>query len=243
MRVIIRYLYHSGFAVQTDRHFLIFDYWRSKPKGEGLNSGVIDRDALRGQDVVAFVSHRHSDHFSRRVLQWKQELPGMRLILSDDIRPVDGAMMIGPGSSLTLPDLTVKTLKSNDEGVAFIVDVDGLRIYHAGDLNWWHWEGEPDDYNMGMAADYKSQISLLASMPIDIAFVPVDPRLEDQYAWGIDYFMRNVAVRYAVPMHFGNDTSVVARLLNDPVSLGYRDRILGFTARGEMKEINVSPHF
>jgi len=138
---------------------------------------------------------------------------------------------------LSLPDFTVQTLASNDEGVAFIVDADGLRIYHAGDLNWWHWEGEPDDYNEGMAVSYKSQIDLLAGKTIDLAFVPVDPRLEGQYAWGINYLMQTVDVRRAVPMHFAADPSIVKKLLEDPASQGYRDRILGFTMRGEMKEI------
>ena len=38
--------------------------------------------------------------------------------------------------------MTVRTLKSSDDGVSFLVDAEGLSIYHAGDLNWWHWEGE-----------------------------------------------------------------------------------------------------
>jgi len=237
MSAKVWYLYHSGFAVQTDKHFLIFDYWRDKPKGGGLESGVIDPAALSGQDVVAFASHKHGDHYYRKIPQWKQDMPKLRIIMSDDIRPVEGALMMGPGSTLTLPDLTVQTLASNDEGVAFIVDVDGMRIYHAGDLNWWHWEGEPDEYNEGMASSYKSQIDKLAGKPVDLAFVPVDPRLEEQYAWGIDYLMKTAEVQCAVPMHFGSDSTIVKRLLEDDISLSYRDRILALVKRGEMKEI------
>lgn len=237
MNAKIWYLFQSGFAVQTTKHFLIFDYWRDKPKGEGLESGVIDPSALSEQDVVVFVSHSHPDHYNRRMFDWKTDVPKLRFILSDDIRAHEGAYMIGPGSTLAQPDLIVSTLASNDEGVAFIVDVDDLRIFHAGDLNWWHWEGEPDDYNEGMALSYKSQIDLLAGKPVDIAFIPVDPRLEEQYAWAIDYLMRTVDVRYVIPMHFGNNTKIVSRLLEDPVSKPYRDRIVCFTERGEVKEM------
>jgi len=237
MSAKVWYLCQSGFAVQTDRHFLIFDYWRDKPKGGGLDSGVIDPMALRDQDVVVFVSHRHGDHYNRKILQWKQDIPKLRIILSDDIRPVEDAMMIGPGSTLEQPDLTVHTLASNDEGVAFIVDVDDMRIYHAGDLNWWHWEGEPDDYNEGMANSYKSQIEKLVGKPVDLAFVPVDPRLKKQYAWGIDYLMRTVEVRHVVPMHFASVSSIVKRLLEDDISSSYRDRIISLVNRGDMREI------
>jgi len=237
MKLKVWYLYHSGFAVRTAEHFLIFDYWRDKPKGEGLESGVIDPSALRDKDVVVFVSHKHGDHFNRGVFKWKSEIPKLRFILSDDIRCVDGAFMIGPDATLTHPDMTVSALASNDEGVAFIVDVDELRIFHAGDLNWWHWEGEPDDDNDGMAFTYKKEIDRLTGKPIDLAFIPVDPRLEEQYAWAIDYLMKTVEVRCVVPMHFGNDISVVRRLMEDPISMSYRDRIMGLTRRGEMKEI------
>ncbi len=40
----------------------------------------------------------------------------------------------------------IRTLRSTDEGVAFVVHYAGKTIYHAGDLNWWHWKkGEPDE--------------------------------------------------------------------------------------------------
>ena len=237
MSVKIWYLFHSGFAVQTTGHFLIFDYWRDKPKGAGLEGGVIDPSALKDLDVVVFVSHSHGDHYNRGVHKWKADIPKMRLILSDDIRPTEDALMIGPGKTLELPDMTVQALASNDEGVAFVVDIDGMRIFHAGDLNWWHWEGEPDDDNDGMAASYKSEIDKLVGKPVDLAFVPVDPRLEQQYAWAINYLMETVEVRHAVPMHFGNDSSIIQRLMDDPTSESYRNRVIGLTNRGEMREI------
>jgi len=237
MSAKIWYLYHSGFAVQTVNHFFVFDYWRDKPKGEGLDSGVIDPVALCDFDVVVFSSHRHGDHFNRDILKWKKDIPKIRYVLSDDIRDPGDALMIGPGGTLTQSDFSVQALKSNDEGVAFVVDVDDMRIFHAGDLNWWHWEGEPDDYNEGMEETYKSQIDLLIGKPIDLAFIPVDPRLEEQYAWAIEYLMKTIDVRHVVPMHFGDEPSIVERLLEDPISAKFRDRILGLTKRGEMKEI------
>jgi len=237
MNAKIWYLYHSGFAVETSGHFLIFDYWKRTPKGKGLDSGVIDPAEISEKDVIVFVSHSHGDHYSRDIFSWKETIPKLRLVLSDDIKPVPGAIMIGPGKTSEQPDFTVETLASNDAGVAFIVDIDGLRIYHAGDLNWWHWEGEPDEENEDMAVSYKSQISLMRGRRIDLAFVPVDPRLEEQYAWGIDHLMRTVDVSHVVPMHFGSDGKIVDRLMRDEVSAAYRDRVLRLTERGSAAEI------
>ncbi|MCL2122247.1 MAG: MBL fold metallo-hydrolase [Clostridiales bacterium] len=237
MNAKIWYLYHSGFAVETTAHFFVFDYWRKTPVGKGLESGVIDLAALQDKDVVVFASHKHPDHYISDILDWQKDIPKLRLILSDDIPAADHAMRIGANQSLTQPDLRVQTLKSTDEGVAFIVEADGLCIYHAGDLNWWHWEGEPDEENEAMAANYQSQIALLAGKPIDLAFVTLDPRLGKQYAWGFDYLMRNAEVRHAIPMHFGNARSTASRLLQDPVSEGYRDKIIALVHRGDSAEI------
>lgn len=233
----IWYLYHSGFAVQTDSHFLVFDYWRDAPKGAGLERGVIDPAALCDQDVIVFSSHVHGDHFNRVILDWKHKIPKLRLVLSDDIPKAEGAFMIGPGQTIREPDFSVRALDSTDAGVAFVVDIDGTRIYHAGDLHWWHWEGEPDEDNRGMEIKYKEQVKLLGDAPLDLAFIPLDPRLEDQYAWGFDWLTRHADVRRAVPMHFGDDASVVARFMNDPISTPYRDRIIGLTRRGESSVI------
>ena len=233
MSATIRYLYHSGFAVETAAHYMLFDYWKTTPVGGGPDRGVIDPAALADKDVLVFVSHGHGDHFNPALLQWKSQLPRVRYIISNDIRTVEGALMVGPNQSLTQPGFALTTLDSTDLGVAFLIEIDGLRIYHAGDLNWWHWEGEPDPFNQGMEEKYKAQIALLGDAPIDLAFVPVDHRLGDQYSWGIDHLMRTKDIACAVPMHFGDKTAVIDRLLNDPISEPYRDRIRPLRTRGE----------
>lgn len=95
----------------------------------------------------------------------------------------------------------IQTLKSTDAGVAFLVECEGRIIYHAGDLNWWHWEGEPDAYNEHMKTAYLKEIEKLKDTPIDVAFVPVDPRLGEQYYYGIDGFAKRVDAKALIPMH------------------------------------------
>ena len=243
METKIWYLCHSGFAVETGNFFLVFDYWKSTPRGAGLAKGVIDPEELKDRDVLVFVSHNHPDHVNQESLRWPEQYPNVRLVLSDDIPAVPGAWMLRPDQELTQPDFTVRTFPSNDEGVAFLVDIDGLRIFHAGDLNWWHWEGETEAYNLDMAKSYKTQINALGREPIDAAFIPVDPRLGKQYSWAIDYLMKTADVRHVFPMHFWEDAQLLSRLLTDPVSAGYRERIVPLTRRGQMYEFRVLNEF
>ena len=43
-----------------------------------------------------------------------------------------------------------------------------IRIYHGGDLNWWHWEGEADSFNKDQETGYKGEIAY--SVPLKIFF-------------------------------------------------------------------------
>ena len=53
--------------------------------------------------------------------------------------------MVSPNQSYAVDDLLITTLKSSDEGVAFLIEAEGSVLYHAGDLNWWHWDKENSD--------------------------------------------------------------------------------------------------
>ena len=238
MKAKVWYLAHSGFAVQTESSFLIFDYYLDEPKGGTIEQGVIDPKELAEKNVIVFVSHNHDDHFNPVIFEWQKTIPNIRYILSNDIPEIPNPIMIGPDDTVEQEDLVVKTYRSTDEGVAFLVQIDGLAIYHAGDLNWWHWEGEPETYNIKMADDYKKQIDLLAGERIDLAFVPLDPRQERQYDWGVKYLLERNNVPYVVPMHFWNQPDVIDRLLVEPYMSCHANRICPLRHRGQYLEFS-----
>jgi L-ascorbate metabolism protein UlaG (beta-lactamase superfamily) len=240
-KAVVHYLFNSGFAVEAGNRVLIFDYYKTSPyKGKrGLEGGVITPDELRGRDVTVFASHAHMDHYTPEVLKWVKDIPDIRYILSHDIDAgkTENVIKAFPDASYEIGGMSIRTLKSTDEGVAFIVEAEGLKIYHAGDLNWWHWEGESDEENEAMGKAYRLEIDKLRGQTFDIAFVPVDPRLENQYLWGLDYFMKTADAKVIFPMHFFNGHSIFDRLLNDPMTKDYRDRIIRISRRGERFEV------
>lgn len=52
----IWYLYHSGWAVKTKNHFLIFDYWETTGKSskQTLEHGYINADEIAQLGTVAY---------------------------------------------------------------------------------------------------------------------------------------------------------------------------------------------
>lgn len=227
----VTYLYHSGFAVEFEDIMLVFDYYK----------GELPKTA-KGKKLYVFSSHYHKDHFQYKVFDWAEDYD-VSYILSKDIRtkgPGGRVVKAGKRQELSVDDLQIKTLCSTDEGVAFLVRVKGVTIYHAGDLNWWRWEEESPDYNEKMMNDYQKEIGMIEGEHIDLAFVPLDPRLEGAYGWGMDYFMRHTDTRYLFPMHLWGSYKTIRKFLKDPLSYEYRDRIVRIEKRQQSFVIPVS---
>ena len=137
----IKFIAHSGFLVRLPSADRLFDYFRGElPEPEP------------GKPMFVFVSHAHADHFSKEIFSLAGKSSLVTFLLSDDIPWTEvpeecerQAEFLGPDMELSFPfpnggELTVRTYLSTDEGIAFLVDADGARIYHAGDLNDWHWD-------------------------------------------------------------------------------------------------------
>ena len=223
----VRYIHHSGFGVETEKAVFVFDFYDPKNKFKILNE-------MTDKPVYVFVSHAHPDHFDEKIFGLRGRCD-VRYILSDDVKAGDGddIMYVKEGMRYIVDGFEVTTLKSTDEGVAFLVDTGEKVIYHAGDLNWWHWNGEVESYNAFMARDYMSEIDKLRGKRIDIAFIPLDGRLEDKYLWGMDYAMKTLDIKNAFPMHFWRDFGLSRRLKADSASELYRDRITDINKEDE----------
>ena len=217
----ITYIYHSGFLVELDSCILIFDYYKGS---------IPEFDHKK--PVFVFASHKHHDHYNPAIYSLRQMDVDVTYVLSDDIRvskheeKQEDVVFMGAHEKTNIKMIQVETLLSTDEGVAFIVEADGRSIYHAGDLNWWHWNGESGDYNAAMGENYRREIDCLKGRHFDAAFVPLDPRLEDKFYLGLDYFMRTADADVVWPMHCWDSPVVVKKLMELEESRPYREKII-----------------
>ena len=226
----VTYLYHSGFMVETTNCCLVFDYYTA-----GGKHNNIDLSAFENKNVFVFVSHSHQDHYDKEIFKWNNM--GVRYVLSAECQyteKLNNVTTVLPNKGYIIDGIAVETLKSTDEGVAYVVHADGLTIYHAGDLNWWHWNGESDEFNNMIKEQYTSEIDKIKGLNVDIAFVPVDTRLEDKYILAIDYIMRNVDIKKVFPIHFWEDYRVFKFLEEDYRTEEYRDKILSIDNPGQV---------
>ncbi len=221
----ITFLGHSGFLVELENAYLLFDFY----KGELP-------EINQHKQFFVFVSHAHYDHFRKDLFDLRKHIPQIIFILSDDIDAEKGEdiVYVGANEEKKIKECNIRTFRSTDEGVAFLTEYDGHVVYHAGDLNWWHWAEESQTYNTMMRRKYQNEINKLYGVKIDVAFVPVDPRLGEQYCWGLDCFMKRTDTSIVFPMHFWDNYGIFDRLDMEECTKEYMHKIQHISAPGQV---------
>ena len=229
----ITFLYHSSFLVELSGCTLLFD-WYGGP--------VPDYD--RSKPLYVFASHHHGDHYAPEIFA-QLGMDNVWYVLANCIRlsakrkaalGIDDSHVfrLAAGRHLSLGGLDIQTYRSTDAGVAFLVEVEGKTLFHAGDLHWWHWAEEDAAWNQAMERDFKKECAKLQGKPVDVGFFVLDPRQEGEFWWGFDWWMRAMEVKHAFPMHSWEDYTLVKTFRTLPCSAPYRDRVVEVSGKGQV---------
>lgn len=208
----VTHLYHSGILIETDKLQIFIDVISD-----------IDHHLNRDKEIYFLVTHSHRDHYDPTIFRYAAA--NVCYILSDDIqasgqglrqiersgqdldradqhRNIPDQQLVMPNRHYEIGAITLDTFGSTDLGVSFLMTVDGRRIFHAGDLNWWHWASDTPEQQEDEAQSYKKIVDSLPNNRLDLAFIPCDPRLGEAMTWAVEYFLKAKDVSHLVPMHF-----------------------------------------
>lgn len=207
MRLV--YIYHSGFVIEAAGFSILIDYFRDTASDP--NKGYVHDDLLhRPGKLYVLSSHFHPDHFSPDVLKWKEQKEDIQYIFSNDIlqrkrAKAEDAFFIGKGEIYQDENVTIKAFGSTDVGVSFLLETQGRILFHAGDLNNWHWKDESTPVEAEAAEKhYLQELDVIANCTdkMDLVMFPVDPRLGTDYMRGAQQFIDRIQTGVFVPMHF-----------------------------------------
>ena len=185
--VEITWLGHAGFMISHRGNIYYIDPFKIKPKEKA--------------DVV-LVTHEHFDHLSLEDLR-KIVKPETYLVAPENCR--DKLKLLGsgiiklvkPGDRLEVKGAKIETIPAynvnkfrapgvvyhpkEEESVGYVIELDGVRIYHAGDTDF---------------------IPEMRNLKVDIALVPVSGTFvmtAEEAAEAVNTFKPKVAI----PMHYG----------------------------------------
>ena len=209
----VTYVGHSSFFIEWPECIWLFDYYE----------GTLP-DIPEDKPLFIFVSHFHADHFNPAIFRL-QAPAGTHYILSHDVirhrKPKflpENLYTMRPDELLTLragsETFQIHTLRSTDFGVAFLIRFHEKWVYHAGDLNWWHWAEEDLAWNRNMEANFKRYTEPLRGRRVDLAMLPLDSRLKTDGYLGPNYFLNLMEVRRFLPMHQWEDFAFTDEFLS-----------------------------
>ena len=195
----LTYVFHSCFVLETKESILIFDYWLD------LN-GVVPPFLKKDKPVYVFSSHFHEDHFNKAIFEWRKQRE-------------DADVWLAKGGTWSDGTISVWALGSTDSGVSWIVEIEGKRIFHAGDLNNWYARFLPEavpgetiyseefDEEIDPIAHEKQYLGELKDIrkitdSFDVVLFPIDGRIGNGYTLGGRQFIERFKVGLFVPMHF-----------------------------------------
>ena len=199
----ITYLLNSGFMVKDENILMLFDDFEDPAQ-------AADR-AVDGGDfdyLYIFATHAHFDHFGTHIRAYAPKVT--RYIFSNDIKRTKRVKMF-PANEITFmrkytewegEKIKVTSFDSTDVGVSFLVELaSGKKIFHAGDFNWWHWSEDTLANQLVANRLFKKQMKRLENLEVDVAFFPVDGRLEDSQEMGVTEFIKQTKAKSLIAMH------------------------------------------
>ena len=206
----ITHYYHSGFSVEAGDLLFVFDYWRGEHQELNGHRQLLPDKLKCFRAVYVFISHEHIDHMDPVVFTWKDLAP-VNYIVSSDMPVGTRGKRMAPGDKLELePGISVTAFDSTDLGVSFLLNYHGIHVFHAGDLNFWHWRDESTLKEIEEAErEFQTAVKPLERTEIDVAFFPVDPRQGTMFEAGANYFILAVKPRLLIPMHYFHRTEII----------------------------------
>ena len=205
----LTYIYHSGFAIEADEFAILIDYY--KDTGRSPEKGFVHEKLLnRAGTLYVLSSHFHPDHFNPEVLRWKTYKKDIVYLFGKDILKrnragKEDAIYLKKEDSYEDHNLWIKAFGSTDSGISFLIEAEGKRLFHAGDLNNWHWKDESTPEEVAEAEqNYLKELGDLAKATdkLDATMFPVDPRIGTDFMRGAQQFVDHIKTNIFVPMHF-----------------------------------------
>lgn len=210
------YLGHSGWAVRTSNHLLVFDYARSGrlPDEPSLANGMLVPAEIDNLPVLVFITHDHRDHYAPSVFDLGDTVKPITYVTGFRPEGKAGFVEMGPRESRTFDGIEVTSVESTDAGVGFLVRADGVTLFHGGDLC--NLRGEAD-------GTFKGEIDFLADhgWTADAYFAAARGCGQPEgIRKGIAYAANRLSARSIFPMHGGGREASYRELADELAKAG-----------------------
>ena len=218
----LTFIWHDCFVYNDENSIVVFDYWKD-PVSDNQSLPRFIATADKDKHLYVVISHHHKDHYNTCVFEWEKYFRNTTYIISKDIKKysrfifsetsvfsgykpdIKNVVALGRGETYEDSRVKIEAYGSTDIGNSYALEVNGVTLFHAGDLNAWLWKDESTPAEIKGALDgFERVITDIAEKhsAFDIVMFPVDSRIGTDYFEGASIFVRKFDVRHFFPMHF-----------------------------------------
>lgn len=163
----VHYFYNSGWLIETPKHAIIIDFIPHATAGITDLQQLLQKAADHDKKILMMFTHDHNDHFNKSTVDLAKQFPKIQFVFGWNYQsdvPKHMKTMINRDSILS-SDYKIYSHVSTDDGVGFLLQIDGYNIYHAGDHALWADQ---------LLDQFTSELNFIRSKTkqVDIAFVP-----------------------------------------------------------------------
>lgn len=239
--ITVTYFYQSTFAVAVGKTLLVFSYHENNQENKA-GIPITDQDFSGFNNILVFIPMASAVHMDEVVFSWKPSFP-ITYIASQDLKGKvperSNIRFVQEGDSFSVADAAIRVCGATDEGVSFLVKTHGVSVYHAGDLNLWHWREQSSPQVIAKAEQtFYETVERIPHEPLDVCMFPLDPNQGGYYDAGANHIIMTLKPRVFFPMHFGNRSEIAqdyARRMHSR-----RTNVTALTTPRETAQIDLS---
>jgi len=210
---LVTYFYQSAFTVSLKKTLMVFSYRQTGLSQLAPEQRLSEKDFQGFNNILVFVPNNSLTHHDREVIYgWKSSFP-ITYILSEDAGKqapdLPSIRVCKEGDSFSVAQAKVSSFGSTDAGVSFLAEAEDVCVFHAGDLNLWHWREENTLREITRAEEsFYDKVAALPKDKVDICFFPLDPNQGGLYDAGANHIIMAIRPRVFFPMHFGERAEI-----------------------------------
>lgn len=218
----LTYVWHDCFVYEDKTNIIVFDFWKDT-LSENNDTPIFIKNADKNKHLYVLVSHHHKDHFVKKIFEWEKLFRNVSYIISKDversvkylfntksvfkgIKPSpENVIVLSKGETFENDNFKVSAFGSTDIGNSYVIVVNNITLFHAGDLNAWIWKDESTNEEIQKALkDYEDILEEIYKKYklFDLAMFPVDARMGRDYYEGARIFVSKFDIGHFFPMHF-----------------------------------------
>lgn len=238
----VTYFHQSAFAVAVGKTLLLFSYHELDLEQMPEEFKVSEQDFKGFNNILVFVPFQSAEHLDPVIFTWKPSYPITYIVSSDaenEVPKQNNVHIVKEGDSFSIADASIRVCGATGSGVSYLVKTHDISIFHAGDLNLWHWREENTPLAIARAEEaFYQTVEKIPHEPLDVCFFPLDPNQGGVYEAGANHVIMSLKPRVFFPMHFGSRGEIAEDYARRMYTR--RTNVFALTSMRETAQIDLS---